>query len=76
VRRPGEVEALEQVGGAAAPFAPAEVVQIGDEDEVLVAGEQVVDRRELPGHADRGAGPRRARGRRHGPRRAGHRRRR
>jgi hypothetical protein len=51
----GQVEALEQLGRAAARRSPAEVVQIRDQDQVLLAGEQVVDRRELPGHPDRRA---------------------
>ena len=50
-----EVEAVEQLGGAPAARGAAEVVQVGHQDQVLAPGEQVVDGRELPGHADRGA---------------------
>ena len=50
------------------PSRAAEVVQVGHQDQVLLAGEQVVDGRELAGDADRGADrvgvARRGRGRR------------
>ena len=68
VGRVDEVEPLEQLGGAPAALGAAEVVQVGHQDQVLRAGEQVVDGRELAGDADRGAHrvgvARRGRGRR------------
>jgi hypothetical protein len=47
-----EVEALEQLAGAAARRAPAQAVQAADHHEVLDTREVVVDRRVLPGQAD------------------------
>ena len=55
VRRLGQVEAVEQFRGPPAAFDLAEVVQIGHQDQVLLPREQVVDGRELPRDADRGA---------------------
>ena len=65
-----QVELLEQLGGPPPALRSAEVAQVRHEEQVLLAGEQVVDRRELAGDADRGAhrvgvpragrGPRRA----------------
>jgi hypothetical protein len=49
-----QIETLEQIAGAPPAFQAPEVVQVGHEDQVLLAGEQVVDRRELAGDADRG----------------------
>jgi hypothetical protein len=50
-----QVEALQQLGGAARPLGPVQVVQVGHQQQVLLAGEQIVYRRELPGHADHAA---------------------
>jgi len=49
-----EVELVEQGGGAPPPFGPAQVVQVRHQQQVLLAGEQVVDRGELAGDPDRG----------------------
>ena len=54
-RRVDQVEAVEQLRGAPAALRAAEVVQVGHQDQVLLAREQVVDGRELAGDADRGA---------------------
>ena len=53
--RVDQVELVEQLGGAAPALDAAQVVQVGHQDEVLLAGEQVVDGGELAGDADRGA---------------------
>src|SRR5262249_36980079 len=53
--RLGQVELLEQLGGAPPAFAPGEVVQIRHQQQVLLAGEQVVHRGELTGDTDSGA---------------------
>ena len=50
----GQVELVQQLGGAAAARGPAQVVQVGHEEQVLLAGEQAVDGGELAGDADRG----------------------
>jgi hypothetical protein len=50
-----EVELLEQVGDPRLRSPRAEVAEAGHEQEVLLAREQPVDRRELAGEADRGA---------------------
>ena len=42
-----QVEPLEQLGDAPAALALAEVAQVGHQLEVLLAGEEAVDRREL-----------------------------
>src|SRR3954447_13957461 len=55
LRRVEQLEALEQLGGAPPALGPAEPVQIGHQDQVLLAGEEVVDGGELAGHADRRA---------------------
>ncbi len=60
--RIGQLEALEQVGDPASPLGSRQVVEVGHEPKVLPAGQQVVDSRELAGHADgrphaRGVGP-------------------
>ena len=49
----GQVEPLEQLGGAGAGAGPAEVEQRAEEHEVLAAGEVLVDGRVLAGEADR-----------------------
>jgi hypothetical protein len=57
-RLPGRVEEIEppqQFGRAPPPCTSAQVVQVRHQDQVLLAGEQVVDRGELAGDADRGA---------------------
>ena len=54
LRRLDEVEPLEQLGGPPPAFALAEMEQIRHQDEVLLAGEEAVHRRELAGDADRG----------------------
>jgi hypothetical protein len=51
--RVGQVEPVEQPGGAPPPFGPAQVVQVRHQQQVLLAGEQVVDRGELAGDPDR-----------------------
>ncbi|CAM5409959.1 hypothetical protein SGLAM104S_08989 [Streptomyces glaucescens] len=51
----GEVEAFQQFGGDPAAFALGEVVQVGHEEHVLLAGDQAVDGGELSGDTDRGA---------------------
>ena len=53
--RVDEVEPLEQLRRSPAALGPAEVAEVGHQDEVLLAGEELVDGRELAGHADRGA---------------------
>src|SRR6185437_8310924 len=53
--RVDQVELLEQGGRPAPAFAPVEVVQVGHQAQVLLAGEQQVDGGELAGDADRGA---------------------
>ncbi|GAA3080612.1 hypothetical protein GCM10020000_78070 [Streptomyces olivoverticillatus] len=57
MRRVRDVEPLKQLLGAASPFTLAEAQQVGHEEQVLLGGEQVVERGELPGDADRGAHP-------------------
>jgi hypothetical protein len=52
-RRGGQVEALEELGRPAPARPAVEPPEVGHEQEVLLAGEQVVDRGELTGHADR-----------------------
>jgi hypothetical protein len=47
-----QVELLQQVGGAPPAFTPAQVAQARHQAQVLLAGEQVVHRRELAGDAD------------------------
>ena len=47
-----QVEPVQQVGGPAATLGAVQVMQVGHEQEVLLAGEQVVDRGELAGDAD------------------------
>ena len=61
-RRVDEVEPLEQLGDAAAALGPAEVAEVRDQAEVLLARELPVDGRDLAGDADRASGRRRARG--------------
>jgi hypothetical protein len=51
----GQVEPLQQRGGAPPALAPVQVVQVGHQAQVLLAGEQLVHRRELAGDADRRA---------------------
>ena len=60
LRRVREVEPVEQLGGAAPALGPAQVVQVRHQEQVLLAGEQVVHRGELAGDPDRGRAPRRA----------------
>ena len=50
-----EVELLEQLGHPGLRALRSEVAQPGHQQEVLLAGEQLVDRGELAGEADRGA---------------------
>jgi hypothetical protein len=50
--RLGQVEPVQQLGGAPPAFAPAQVAEVGHQGEVLLAGEQVVHRGELAGDAD------------------------
>ena len=50
-----EVEPLEQLRDAPAALLLAEMAQVGHQAEVLLAGEQLVDRRELAGDADEAA---------------------
>jgi hypothetical protein len=47
-----QLEPLEQLAGAAATFSSVQVMEVGHQDEVLLAGEQFVHRRELPGDTD------------------------
>ena len=54
-RRLDEVEPLEQLRDAAAALLAAEVAQVRDEAEVLLARELLVDGRDLAGDADQGA---------------------
>jgi hypothetical protein len=51
VGRIGQLEALENVAGALLRDAGAEPIQASDHVEVLAAGEQLVERRVLAGHA-------------------------
>jgi len=51
----GQVEAVEQRRGTAPAVAAAQVVQVRHQPHVLLAGQQIVHRRELAGDADRGA---------------------
>jgi hypothetical protein len=51
----GKIEPAEQFGRAPPAFGPAQVVQAGHQDQVLLAGEHVVHRGELAGDGDRGA---------------------
>jgi hypothetical protein len=55
--RVGQVEAIEQLCHPTPPGAAAEMVQVGHQLQVLLACEQVVDRRELAGDPDRGPHP-------------------
>ena len=57
LRRLGQIEAPQQFGRAPPALGSAQVAQVGHQDQVLLAGEQVVHRRELPRDADRGAHP-------------------
>ena len=50
--RIGQLEAFEEVGDPSSTLLAAEVVEVGHEPEVLAAGQEVVDRRELAGDAD------------------------
>ena len=50
-----EVEPVEQVVDASPAGGAAEVVQVGHQLQVLLAGQQLVHRRELAGDADRRA---------------------
>jgi hypothetical protein len=47
-----QVEPLQQVGRAPPAFAAVQVVQVRHQQQVLLAGEQLVDRGELAGDAD------------------------
>jgi hypothetical protein len=58
-----QVEAFQQLRRSPPALELAQVLQVGDQDQVLRAGEQTVDRRELAGDTDHGA---------HGIRIAGH----
>jgi hypothetical protein len=49
-----QIELLEQLGYPLAALAFAQMVQVRHENQVLLAGEDVVHRRELAGEADRG----------------------
>jgi hypothetical protein len=60
--RVGQVELVEQAGGAPPAFRPAQVVQAGHQQQVLLAGEQAVDRGKLAGDPDRGPYRRRVAG--------------
>ena len=60
--RLGEAERLEQlVARAPSPPAPPEAEQPPEQDQVLAAGQVLVDRGELAGQADRARAPRRPR---------------
>jgi len=50
-----QVELVEQLGCAASANASIEVVQVRHQDQVLLAGQEVIDRRELTGDTDCGA---------------------
>ena len=52
-----EVESVQEVGNSASPIGARQVVEVGHEEQVLLARQQVVDRGELAGHADQGAHP-------------------
>jgi len=60
--RVGQVELVEQPSGAPSAFGPAQVVQVRHQQQVLLAGEQLVDRGELTGNSDRGPYRRRVAG--------------
>src|SRR5207253_2229545 len=49
VGRIGEVEALEQRGGAPTSFPSGEAEEAAEHEEVLAAAEDLIDRRELSG---------------------------
>ncbi len=49
----GEVEAFEEFGGDASSLGLGQVVQVGHEEHVLLAGDQPVHGGELPGDTDR-----------------------
>ena len=49
---PMQIEHLQEFVSASAAFVLAEVVKIGHEEKVFLAGQVVVDRRELSGDAD------------------------
>ena len=55
LRRFDQIEPLEQLGGAPAALALAEVTKIRHQDQVLLAGQEAIDGRELTRHADRSA---------------------
>jgi hypothetical protein len=55
LRRLDEVEALQQPGGPRPPFGRRQMQQAAHQEQVLLAGEPVVDRGELPGDPDRRA---------------------
>jgi hypothetical protein len=59
--RRGQVEPLQQLGRPPPAVGPAQVAQVGHEQQVLLAGEQVVDRGELAGDPDGGHVPARMR---------------
>ena len=48
----GQLEPLQQLGGPAMGLGPVQVVQAAGHDQVLLAGEVVVDRGGLAGQAD------------------------
>ena len=54
-RRVGEVEQIKQPGGPRPSLGRRDVQQAAHEEQVLLAGEPVVDRGELPGDPDGGA---------------------
>ena len=51
-RRLGEVEPIQQSGGAGPPLSRRPMQQTAHQEQVLLTGEQVVDRGELPGDPD------------------------
>ena len=51
--RGGQVELVEQPSGAPPAFGPAQMVQVRHQQQVLLGGEQLVDRGELAGNPDR-----------------------
>ena len=53
VRRVNEVESVEQLVDSALSLALAEMAQLGDQRQVLLAGEKAINRDGLTGHADR-----------------------
>jgi hypothetical protein len=53
-RRVSQVEVFQQLGHPLPPRGAGQVTQVCHQPQVLLAGEQIVHRGELPSHADRG----------------------